>query len=903
MQNAGVSVILIGGLFLAGVGFIILGNRRVKKSVDSRGGRMSGRLVATLGKFMVFGAISSTCLLSLAFGLQGITQSPETIQNLIPTHVVGPLATQFATFEPTSAAETSVPVEEATPTPAVTASPVSQQTEFLAFSDDFHQRGFWREISQGQFSSSYDLDTEEYVAALNDAQSMIALSPYGSPLGEDVRVSAEFRTASSGAGQYGVTCRELDQDNYYYGAVSTSEKDGTMAAVVGVVQDGKNTLLQRVPFTPAKSDSNGRLQIMLDCQGTQLTMFIDGQPFIITDDARLGHGQSGLLFAYGRNMSVRVNRFDVIHMPKKSSSVIPAEGDPVAQAIRSAQASPRDPYDIAHRFGKPGADLPDTTTGTVYQEGDQRTFWVQNINSHEQKRITAELLYQNDVAYFWVQDGLLLDFEAVKKLLDTFAEKIYPTDRAFFGSEPNPGIDNDPRLHILVSSDVGSVGGYFSSADDLPQSVSPHSNEAEMFILGSSVDPASPFAYMVLAHEFQHMIKSNTDANEDAWVNEGFSELAAALNGHGDNGHIQAFLAQPGIQLNTWTDGNFYPHYGSSYLFLSYLLNRLGVPTMQDIYHNQRNGLDSIEETLVTNGWDVSVEQLFADWAVTNLLNRPDVDRGQYGYYDVDLPSTVAPVDWVGCPTEYLGEATQFGALYLRISCPSDQTLVFDGNNTVRVVPASDMLDGGFMWSNRGDNINTYMTRVFDFTNVAAPIQMSYSFWHDIEQDYDYAYLSASTDGETWEFLATSNMSQENLSGNNLGIGYTGARSAKEEVDLSKYAGKKVTLRVDYITDDAVDGNGLALDNLAVPQAEYLCDFEQDTCGWDLHGFVRVPHSLRQKYAVTLVEEGSTPLIETKLLSQEQAQFELRAGKTYVLVVSGVTRYTTQRSEFQLLVK
>ena len=36
-------------------------------------------------------------------------------------------------------------------------------------------------------------------------------------------------------------------------------------------------------------------------------------------------------------------------------------------------------------------------------------------------------------------------------LADSFENQIYPTDRAFFGSEWTPGVDGDPHIYILYA--------------------------------------------------------------------------------------------------------------------------------------------------------------------------------------------------------------------------------------------------------------------------------------------------------------------------------------------------------------------------------------------------------------------------------------------------------------------
>ena len=118
----------------------------------------------------------------------------------------------------------------------------------------------------------------------------------------------------------------------------------------------------------------------------------------------------------------------------------------------------------------------------------------------------------------------------VENLLDVFEESIYPTDRAFFGSEWTPGVDNDPHIYIIYASNLGSyVAGYFISLDEYHPLVVEQSNSMEGFYIDSSQDLGSDYTYGTLAHEFQHMIHWYQDANESSFLDEGFLRTGIIL--------------------------------------------------------------------------------------------------------------------------------------------------------------------------------------------------------------------------------------------------------------------------------------------------------------------------------------------------------------------------------------
>jgi hypothetical protein len=218
-------------------------------------------------------------------------------------------------------------------------------------------------------------------------------------------------------------------------------------------------------------------------------------------------------------------------------------------------------------------------------------------------------------------------------------------------------------------------------------------------------------------------------------------------------------------------------------------------------------------------------------------------------------------------------------------------------------------------WSNKGDESDMTLTREFDFTGVNEPIEMTYQTWYDLEADYDYAYVLASTDGQTWQILNTPSCTTEDPSGNSYGCGYnalSGGGSSvqwiQESVDLSPYAGQKVQVRFEYVTDAAVNGEGLLVDDISVPAVDYFTDFESDNGGWEPAGFARVENILPQAFRLTLIVKrtnGETTVTPVSLDSENSTDFplDLQSGDQAVLVVSGTTRFTREPAVYSLEVK
>jgi bacillopeptidase F (M6 metalloprotease family) len=103
--------------------------------------------------------------------------------------------------------------------------------------------------------------------------------------------------------------------------------------------------------------------------------------------------------------------------------------------------------------------------------------------------------------------------------------------------------------------------------------------------------------------------------------------------------------------------------------------------------------------------------------------------------------------------------------------------------------------------------------------------------------------------------LITPSGTGEDPSGNSYGWGYNGVSGGwiEESVDLSIYAGKIVQLRFEYVTDAAVNGEGLLLDDISIEAVNTTTDFETDEGGWQPQGFVRVQNVLPQTFRLAWI--------------------------------------------------
>jgi len=561
-----------------------------------------------------------------------------------------------------------------------------------------------------------------------------------------------------------------------------------------------------------------------------------------------------------------------------------------------------------------------------YTIGAKKDFWVLNSDREESFIVKAILQQITDHAYFWVEDGVNFDQENLRQLADTFENQIYPTNRAFFGSEWSPGVDNDERIHILYAGGLGkSVAGFFAPKNEYPPQVYEHSNAHEIFLLNAdNIRLNAEFTYGVLAHEFQHMIHWYNDLNEESWLNEGFSEIAMYLNGYGIGGFEYIYANNPDIQLNFWpgSQESPSPHYGASYLFLMYLMNRFGTDLTRKIVAEQANGLTSIDLALQQagivdplSGQLIQADDVFMDWVTATYLNTPEIYAGKYSYQNLpDVPKLNLTEQIDQCPVNFqTRDVSQYGADIINIDCAGEYYLRFEGTISTNLLPSAPHSGKYAFWSNRGDTSMMSLTREFNFSDQQAPITLSYWTWFDIEESYDYLYLLASQDGEQWEILNTPSGDMDNPNGNNYGWAYTGVSTyhkgsanpewIRESIDISRFAGQKVFIRFEYLTDAAVNGSGFLVDDISIPETGYFTDFEADNGGWHPEGFVRIGSAIPQSFRLVLISEGSTTTVNHYALDGDNTvNIPIKVGdevEGVTLIVSGMTRFTNTKAAYR----
>jgi len=397
-------------------------------------------------------------------------------------------------------------------------------------------------------------------------------------------------------------------------------------------------------------------------------------------------------------------------------------------------------------------------------------------------------------------------------------------------------------------------------------------------------------------------------------MNEGFSVLAEHLNDFDIGGFDFAYADEPDQALLHWPGANedTIGHYGQAFLVLAYFLDRFGSEATQAIVADQANGFDSIDRVLAELGFEdastgesVSADDVFVDWALAMLLQDSSLDDGRYGYISYPNPPEPAYAETVAdCPVrDQVRSVNQYGVDYIQLTCRGRYDLTLEGSTLVPILPAEAHSGDFAFWTNRGDTSNMTLTRAFDLSGVSGPAALEYWMWHDLEEDYDYVYLEVSDDGgESWAILETPSGTTEDPSGNSYGWAYNGmsggglpAEWIQERVDLSAFGGQEILVRFEYVTDAAVNGEGLLVDDVRLDAVGYDEDFEAGDGGWEADGFVRLYNQLPQTFRAALIEFGGEPQVTYLTFDGNgRAETPVDLEGEAVLVITGTTRHTWQ---------
>jgi hypothetical protein len=565
---------------------------------------------------------------------------------------------------------------------------------------------------------------------------------------------------------------------------------------------------------------------------------------------------------------------------------------------------------VRGRSGQPANGFePVRTTPPDEIVGSTHDFWTYDFAAKKNVRTAATIRLMTDHAKWWVANDASVDLNALRTTAANFEGKIYTTDRRLYGEEWSPGIDADPRINLVFARLPGSAAGYFSGADEEPAWVNEFSAEREMIYLNTlGARVGSTEIDRILAHEFCHMIQFNTRRRSAVWFNEGHAVLCEKGNGFNPTDG-EVYLRVPDTQLNDWADlDTARPHYGLAFMFLEYLRQYAGGEDVIRAF--MQKGIDTpadFDAVLKQRG-QPGVEEQWLNFVAANEFIGVNSDQ-PYTYPQgapARQPAAVVVGDKVDVGGTFQSTVHEYSVKYVELP-KGKLTLKFGGPTSNRLIPTDPHSGRTFWWSDRGDGMDATLTKTIDLRSVTDP-KLAFWTWYGIEVDYDYAYVTVSTDGGShWTPLRTEASSATDPNGQNLGNGMSGSSSGETATgwkhltaDLSPYLGKQVQLRFEYVTDGNLNFGGFAVDDIEIP-GQPVDEAEADD-GWVTSGFIRSTNLVSQRFAMQVLHFGDRGTVERRTVDNGDLTFDVdtTGDRRALLAVTGFAVRTTEPVAFSL---
>lgn len=401
-------------------------------------------------------------------------------------------------------------------------------------------------------------------------------------------------------------------------------------------------------------------------------------------------------------------------------------------------------------------------------------------------------------------------------------------------------------------------------------------------------DARNPYLYEgTVAHELEHLIHHDHDAGEESWIDEGMADLAEFLNGYGHpDSHVVYYLAFHRNGLTIWGGG--LEDYGAAYLFQLYLLENFGSQTdgvwdngwTRTLIDEPGHGIAGVENTT-----GAEFDDLFDAWLLANYFDDPSMSGAggfPLGYDNIDLRPYHSNRfgDWSidrgitqiygaghhgNLPIDRYFGGFQSGTVEFPVGALEPYAGLFGSYNGfepsmnifIRGEAGSGVapIEGNMEMASGGGHLLT--DRMLEL-NVPVGGTLDFKTWFDIEEEWDYAFVEASTDGgATWEKLAgnitrtSDNPNRSTAWANALGSAttsdtvITGSSMDLDTVDgtadgwvqgtFTLPAAANVMVRFSYFTDEAVNGKGWFIDDVMVNG--FSDGFEAGTGDWTTDGW------------------------------------------------------------------
>jgi len=351
-----------------------------------------------------------------------------------------------------------------------------------------------------------------------------------------------------------------------------------------------------------------------------------------------------------------------------------------------------------------------------------------------------------------------------------------------------------------------------------------------------------------VAHEFQHQVHDDWQPDSALWMNEGCSMLAEPICGYEyPYNYLPYFFATPDNSLIEWGDqgdDNILADYGQVLLWTTYLADHYGTGLLTEYVQSGISGIAGINAALETLDYTETMDDIFHDWRIANLIHSDEPGDGKYNYETIDLSEFlegefVDPIpriyelhgrkipwtygsdfggtkiyDWY--ETDIVNVGT-YGTDYVLLDNLKRLNLILFEGDTYSTFPHWEQVDG--MWySGKGDLMNTLISTEVEVDEDDPWLYLT-TYW-DIEDYWDFGFVQVSTDdGATWTSLENEyttylhDDTMEDIIAYMPGITSWSGFLVEGGIipmvfDLTDYAGETVQIGFRYMTDWAFTYEG-----------------------------------------------------------------------------------------------
>lgn len=280
------------------------------------------------------------------------------------------------------------------------------------------------------------------------------------------------------------------------------------------------------------------------------------------------------------------------------------------------------------------------------------SFWAVDFTSSSFYVVNASEIGQGNFCHVYLENGQTVSQSAINDIIAQFDNAIHPGDSAAFGDEPNPGIDGDPKIYILLLNvrdgfvpgvSTTLIAGYFDPTNEYALSTqNAHSNQKEILFLNinpaAKINPNGTGFFATIAHEFQHMIHweqktHQRGLNDDTWIDEAMAQISRTYCGYGpDYSSVFAYETDMNGNVNhslvsfDETVGN----YGMVYMWAQYFKDRFDQtsvaatthPIFWNMLHNSFTGISEVNNSLASIASAKNFNSSFEDWAMANFFGN-----------------------------------------------------------------------------------------------------------------------------------------------------------------------------------------------------------------------------------------------------------------------------------------